>query len=305
MITRRDLLIGSIAAGGASLLPVRSAVGTNEGKGIRLIPSTKEAIPAVGLGSWITFNVGKDPVARQNCADVMEAFFDAGGAMIDSSPMYGSSQSVIGAGLEKLNRPGRLFSADKVWTSSTQEGPQQIEVSRTRWDVERFDLLQVHNLVGWEAHLDLLSRMKADGNLRYLGVTTSHGRRHELLEEVMRMHDIDFVQLTYNPLDREVEQRLLPLARERGIAVIVNRPFQRGRLTERLEQEPLPDWASEIGAVTWAQIILKFILSHPAVTVAIPATTKPHHARENVEASHGTMPTPDMRERIAERIRDL
>jgi diketogulonate reductase-like aldo/keto reductase len=222
--------------------------------------------------------------------------------MIDSSPMYGSSQAVVGRGLEKLGRPQALFSAEKVWTSSGANGHAQIEQSRRFWGVQSFDLLQVHNLLAWEAHLDTLQAMKAAGRLRYVGITTSEGRRHDLVEEIMRRHPLDFVQLTYNPVDREAEQRLLPLAGERGIAVIVNRPFQQGALTRRLDGEPLPGWAGEAGATSWAQLILKFILSHPTVTVAIPATTQVGHVRENLAAAGGALPDRQLRERIAAHI---
>lgn len=225
--------------------------------------------------------------------------------MIDSSPMYGSSQPVVGYGLEKLGRPDTLFSAEKVWTSSSAGGPTQIERSRLFWGVPRLDLVQVHNLVGWEAHLETLFAMKADGRIRYVGITTSEGRRHDLFEQVMRAHPLDFVQFTYNVVDREAEERLLPLAAERGMAVIVNRPFNQGALTQRLEGEPLPDWAAEIGAETWAQFILKFILAHPAVTVAIPATTRVDHVRENMAAAAGLLPDAAMRERMAAHVRDL
>ena len=269
---------------------------------MRPIPSTGEAIPAIGLGSWITFNVGDDPVLRDECAVVMAAFFESGGRMIDSSPMYGSSQPVIGYGLAKLGGPP-VFSADKVWTSS--DGPEQIEQSRRYWGVPRFDLLQVHNLVAWQDHLKTLYAMKDAGQLRYVGITTSEGRRHDLFEEIMRTEPLDFVQLTYNIVDREVEDRLLPLAQERGMAVIVNRPFQQGDLTRDLAGETLPDWAAEIGAASWAQFILKFILAHPAVTVAIPATSRVDHVRENLAAATGPLPDEAMRRRMAAYVEQL
>jgi len=170
--------------------------------------------------------------------------------------------------------------------------------------VPRFDLLQVHNLVAWETQLPLLFEMKAAGKLRYVGITTSEGRRHDLFEKIMRDHPLDFVQLTYNAVDREAEERLLPLARERGIAVIVNRPFQQGALTRRLANAPLPDWAGEIGATRWAQLLLKFILAHPAVTVAIPATSRVDHVRENLSAAAGPLPDADLRERISASARE-
>ncbi|WP_287324420.1 aldo/keto reductase [Mesorhizobium sp.] len=271
---------------------------------MRAVPSSGEMLPAVGLGTWITFNVGDDPVLRDECAEVMAAFFAAGGRMIDSSPMYGSSQPAIGYGLEKLGRPEALFSAEKVWTSSA-DGPAQIEQSRRFWGVPRFDLVQVHNLVAWETHLETLFAMKADGRIRYVGITTSEGRRHDLFEQIMRAHPLDFVQLTYNVVDREAEQRLLPLAAERGMGVIVNRPFRQGALTGQLQGEALPDWAAGIGAATWAQFILKLIVSHPAVTVAIPATTRVDHVRENLLAATGPLPDAAMRERMAAYVRDL
>jgi diketogulonate reductase-like aldo/keto reductase len=270
----------------------------------RPIPSSGETIPAIGLGTWITFNVGNDPVLRDDCTAVMDAFFDTGGRMVDSSPMYGSSQPVIGYGLAKLGVPP-VFSADKVWISTGSKGPEQMEQSRRYWGVPRFDLLQVHNLLAWEEHLTTLRAMKDAGQVRYIGITTSEGRRHDLFEEIMRSEALDFVQLTYNIVDREAEERLLPLARDRGMAVIVNRPFQQGDLTRALEGEALPAWASEIGAVSWAQFVLKYILSHPAVTVAIPATSRVDHVRENVAAAAGPLPDEKMRQRMAAYVAEL
>lgn len=267
----------------------------------RPIPSSGEQLPVIGLGTWITFNVGEDRAARDECTAVVRAFLEAGGKLIDSSPMYGSSQPVVGYALAKLGRP-KVFAADKVWISSGARGAAQIEESRRLWGVPRFDLLQVHNLLAWEDHLPALFAMKKNGRLRYAGVTTSHGRRHDDLEVIMRRHPLDFVQLTYNPVDREVESRILPLARDRGIAVIVNRPFQQGALTRSLARHPLPPFAREIGCRSWAQLILKFIVSHPAVTCAIPATSVVAHARENVDAARGPMPDGKTRLRIAQEI---
>ncbi len=265
----------------------------------RAIPSSGEAIPLVGLGSWITFNVGSDRAARDASAEVMRAFFQAGGRLIDSSPMYGSAQDVIGYGLDKIGRPADLFAADKVWISDGDQGRAQMDASRRLWGIPHFDLMQVHNLVAWEAHLPALFAMKAAGQLRYVGITTSHGRRHGELAQIMASQPIDFVQLTYNLVDREVEQRLLPLALDRGIAVLVNRPFQQGALLDRLARRPLPSWAAEIDCSSWAQFALKFVISHPAVTCAIPATTRVDHVRENVAAASGRLPDAAMRARMA------
>jgi diketogulonate reductase-like aldo/keto reductase len=269
----------------------------------RAIPSTGEAIPRVGLGTWITFNVGQDPPARARCVQVMRAFLAAGGRLIDSSPMYGSSQGVVGEGLRSLASQSRVFSADKVWTSS--DGAAQVEASRAFWQVPRFDLLQVHNLVAWEKQLPLLQRMKEESQVRYVGITTSEGRRHRELEQVMRAHKLDFVQLTYNPVDREAEERLLPLAAERGIAVLANRPFQEGALLRRLQRHPLPAWAAEIDCGSWAQVVLKFIVSHPAITCAIPATRRVDHVRENLAACRGRLPGEALRRRIAAHVASL
>ena len=266
----------------------------------KAIPASGERLPLVGLGSWITFNVGNDPVARDACADVVQAFFAAGGRMIDSSPMYGSSQATIGHGLARLGAQAGVFSADKVWISSGARGPAQIETSRRLWGVPRFDLLQVHNLLDWEEHLPTLLAMKAAGRLRYVGITTSEGRRHREMEAILRSQPIDFVQLSYNPLDREAEQRLLPLAAERGVAVIANRPFREGALLQALQRHSLPPWAaSELGCDGWAQFVLKFIVSHAAITCAIPATSRVDHVRQNLGAARGPLPDAALRRRMA------
>ena len=270
----------------------------------RQIPSSKEPIPLVGLGSWITFNVGNDPAARARCADVMREFFARGGQLIDSSPMYGSSQSVIGDGVARL-RPSRLFSADKVWTRGGDDGIAQIAETRRRWRVRNLTLVQVHNLLDVQEHLPSLMRMKATGEIRYVGITTSEGRRHRDIEQIMRTTPLDFVQVTYNVLDREVESRILPLALERGIGVIANRPFREGALIEQVKRHPLPSWAREIDCANWAQLLLKFIVSHPAVTCAIPATSSVAHVRENMGASYGRLPDEQMRRRMIAYVEGL
>ena len=302
--TRRVVLTAGIALAAATV-PRLSPRAQPVQPITRRIPSTGELIPAIGLGTWITFNVGNDPVLRDECATVMAAFFEGGGRMIDSSPMYGSSQPTVGYGLKKLKSPQDPFSAEKVWTSNPSSGPAQIERSRAFWGVPKFDLLQVHNLLSWEEHLKTLFAMKAAGQVRYVGITTSEGRRHDLIEEIMRTQPIDFVQVTYNVVDREIEERILPLAQDRGIGVIVNRPFQEGHLVRQLVRHPLPRWVGETGASNWAQFILKFILSHPAVTCAIPATTRVDHVRENLTAATGMLPEEALRQRMAAYVQDL
>lgn len=302
----RRRVLGLLATtGAAAALDARIGVARSDPTITRAIPSTGETLPVVGLGSWITFNVGYDQVARASCAEVMRNFFEAGGRLIDSSPMYGSSQEVIGDGLTKLGKPQALFSAEKVWIAPGSRGPAQIEVSRKRWDVPRFDLLQVHNLMAWKEHLPTLFAMKASGQVRYVGITTSEGRRHREFEQIMRTQPLDCVQVSYNVLDREVEARILPLAQERGIAVIINRPFRQGELVDSVMRHPLPPWAGEIGCGSWAQLLLKFIISHPAVTCTIPATTSVAHVRENMGAALGPLLDEAMRRRMIAHVERL
>ena len=300
---RRLLLQASLAATGAAI--AAPALAAAAPPILRPIPSSGELLPVVGLGSWITFNVGDDPPARASSTEVVRAFLAGGGRLIDSSPMYGSAQDVIGDALGRLRHPGAVFSADKVWTGSGERGPAQAEASRRLWRVPRFDLLQVHNLLAWEAHLPMLLRMKAEKRLRYVGITTSEGRRHGEIVKIMETRPIDFVQVSYNVLDREVETRILPLARERRIAVIANRPFRQGELTAALAGKPLPGWAAEIGCTSWAQVLLKFIAAHPDITCAIPATSNPAHARENMLAARGPLPDAALRRRIVADVERL
>jgi diketogulonate reductase-like aldo/keto reductase len=301
---KRRMLVGAMLAGGG--YPFTSPLLAAPGPLVtRPVPSSGERLPVVGLGSWITFNVGDDPAARANCTEVVRAFFAGGGRLIDSSPMYGSAQAVIGHALAQLKHPPSLFAADKVWIGSGARGPAQIDASRALWGVPRFDLLQVHNLLAWEEHLRTLQGMKAAGRLRYVGITTSEGRRHDELVKIMQTQPLDFIQVSYNVLDREVESRILPLARERKIAVIVNRPFRQGDLTQALANKPLPGWAAEIGCTSWAQALLKFIASHPDVTCAIPATSKPAHALENMLAARGPLPDTALRRRIVADVERL
>lgn len=305
---RRQFLINTGLAGLAlkSQVLFANTSGTPASSPItRRIPGTGEAIPVIGMGTWITFNVGGDTKLVEQRTEVLRTFFDLGGTVVDGSPMYGSASDVVGEALEALGARDRIFAATKIWTGDESETREQAEQSRRRWGVERFDLLQVHNLLGWQGHLETLKAMKADGEVRYIGITTSHGRRHREFEQIMKREPLDFVQLTYNLLDREVEDRLLPLARERGIAVIVNRPFQGGSLFRRFQSEPLPGWAGEAGVGNWAEFFLKYIISHPAVTCAIPATTRVEHMKENMGALYGALPNAEQRQRMADYVRSL
>ncbi|WDI32518.1 aldo/keto reductase [Hyphococcus flavus] len=271
----------------------------------KTIPSTGETVPAVGMGTWLTFDVGANAGLRRTRLDVTRTFFELGGAIIDSSPMYGSSQDVLGYALENLVYPSQLFAADKVWIRGGENGPAQVAQTRRRWGVESFDLLQVHNLVSWRAHLDTLFSMKAEGRLRYVGVTSYAGLRYSQIEAIMNEHPLDFIQITYNLVDRAAENRLLPLAQEKGIAVIANRPFRESQLIDAAMRRPLPEMAADIGAQNWAQFLLKFIISHPAITAAIPATRRVDHMRENMGALTGPMPDAAFRQQMAEEATKL
>jgi diketogulonate reductase-like aldo/keto reductase len=272
---------------------------------LNAIPATGERLPVIGMGSWITFDVGDDTGLRDRRVAVLRAFFEAGGGVIDSSPMYGSSEAVIGYCLARLAGRDALFSATKVWTPMQWLGVQQMKASERLWGVQRFDLMQIHNMLDWEAHLETLLEWKAEGRVRYIGITTSHGRRHKAIAKVMAEQPFDFVQFTYNILDREAERRLLPLAAERGLAVIVNRPFRRGALFDLFERHPLPDWAREFDCANWAQFFLKFIVSHPAVTCAIPATSRVDHMGQNMGALTGRLPDHETREHMIRYVEGL
>lgn len=290
---RRSLLGFLATAATAASLPRLACAAPAELQ--RPIPASGEKLPVVGLGTWLTFDV-TGTADRATRGEVMRAFFEGGGRMVDSSPMYGAAEETIGAALPGNGR--QMFSATKVWTVGSIAGRRQIENSYRLWKLQRFDLLQVHNFLDWETQLATLKRMKAEGRVRYIGVTTSHGRRHDLGEKIMREEPIDFIQFTYNLNDREAEQRLLPLALDKRIAVIINRPFDGGSLFGPKTAKPLPGWAKEIDCASWAEVFLKWIAAHPAVTCAIPATSRVDHVRENVRALRGPLPDAALRRRI-------
>jgi diketogulonate reductase-like aldo/keto reductase len=274
------------------------ALATSEGPIERAIASTGQRIPVIGMGSWLTFDCANDPHALRIRVEVLRQFFARGGALIDSSPMYGSSEQALGYCLGELEDP-RLFSAAKVWTYGKGFGERQMAKSARLWGLESFDLMEVHNLLDVDKHLDTLTAWKESGRVRYIGATTSHGRRHDDLLRLMERGVLDFVQFTYNMIDREAEQWLLPMALERGIAVIVNRPFRRSRVFDRVRGTELPSWAEEFDCQNWAQFFLKFVVSHRAVVCAIPATSRVDHMVENMGALRGRRPDPAMRRRMA------
>ena len=300
LISRRTF-VGSLAAALAAAWLAPAGLRAAEKTLIRkAIPGPAETLPVIGLGSWQTFDVGSDEAALSALADVLQAFFANGGTLIDSSPMYGTSEQVIGELLSRVGHRDKLFAATKVWTDGKQAGIRQMEDSLQKWGISRFDLLQIHNLRDWQTHLKTLRVWKAEGRIRYTGITTSHGRSHRELEDILRKESLDFVQFTYNLEDRAAEKRLLPLAAERGMAVLINRPFQGGELFRKVKGKALPDWATECDCASWGQFFLKFIVSHPAVTCVIPATSKVHHLKDNMAAGFGRLPDTAMRKRMAD-----
>ena len=265
----------------------------------RPIPSTGEALPVLGLGTWQTFDVGRAPEERAPLEEVLAAFAAAGGKLVDSSPMYGRAEEVLGDVGAKLGMRTKLFLATKVWTSGKQAGIEQMEASFRKLRAERIDLMLVHNLLDVEHHLETLREWKAAGRVRYVGITHYTASAHEAVARVMAAHPVDFVQINYSVAERDAERRVLPLAKERGIAVLANRPFAGGDLFRRLRTKPLPAFAAEIGCTSWAQLLLKFVVGHPAVTCAIPATAKVAHLRDNMAAGFGPLPDAPLRGRIA------
>lgn len=289
---RRDVLVmmAAAAAGGAA--------GTAPGPLARAISGSGEAIPAVGLGTWQTFDVDVMR-ARAPLRDVLRRFVELGGRVVDSSPMYGTAESVVGDLAVELGVRDRLFVATKVWTSGRAAGIAQMERSVQRLRGPRVDLLQVHNLVDWATHLKTLRAWKEAGRVRYIGVTHYTASAYDELERVMKTEPIDFVQLNYSPLEPDAERRLLPLARDRRVAVLVNRPFAEGAIFARVRGKPVPAWAAEWECDSWAQLFLKWILAHPAVTCVIPATSRLQHLEDNMKAGVGRLPDAAARDKIA------
>ena len=269
------------------------------------IPSTGEDLPIIGLGTWQTFDVGLNQAAREPLKEVLREFVRAAGSVIDSSPMYGNSETIAGDLAVELGVHKQLFLATKVWTSGREAGVRQMEESFRRLRAQRFDLMQVHNLVDYRTHLATLRRWKAEGKVRYIGVSHYTASAYNELARVIASEELDFVQLNYSLAEREAEKRLLPFAAEKQLAVLVNRPFAEGRLFRRSRGKSLPAWATEIGCASWAQFFLKFIISHPAVTCAIPATSKVDHLADNMRAGLEPIPDAKDRDRMARYFADL
>lgn len=307
-IDRRDALrlIGTgaalLAAGksraAAAAKPASSATMLTR----RISASSDESLPVIGLGTWQVFDVGSGTAERAPLEEVLREFVALGGAVVDSSPMYGRSEDVTGEIAAKLGLRPKLFVATKVWTTGRAEGIAQMEESMRKLRASPIDLMQVHNLVDVTTHLATLRGWKRAGRVRHIGVTHYNTSGQAALEKVIAQEPVDFIQINYSVGEREAERRLLPMARDRGIAVIANRPFASGNLFSRLRNRPLPPWAAEIGCESWAQLLLKFVVSHPAIACAIPATSKVAHLRDNMKAGTGPMPDETLRARIAAEV---
>jgi diketogulonate reductase-like aldo/keto reductase len=297
MDPQRRAIVGVLAAG--ALVKPASA----RSRVTRPIASSGERLPVIGLGTWQTFDAGNDAAARAPLREVLKLL---DGNVVDSSPMYGSSESVAGDLIAELGARERLFVATKVWTSGRAEGIRQMETSLQRLRVTRLDLMQVHNLVDVATHTRTLKDWKAEGRVRYIGITHYTSSAYGEVERWLRTGDYDFVQINYSLDEPEAEKRLLAIAQDRGVAVIVNRPFGQASLFRRVRGKALPDWAnSELGVESWAQFFLKWIVGHPAVTCAIPGTSKPEHMRDNLAAGIGVMPDAALRKRLAQHLENL
>ena len=265
----------------------------------RPIPSTNEQLPVIGLGTWQAFDVGPSPAQRAPLTGVVRDFAAFGARLIDSSPMYRRSEEVVGDIAADLGLRPKLFLATKVWTTGRQSGIAQMEESLRHFRTDRVDLMQVHNLVDVDTHLLTLREWKRTGRVRYVGITHYSASAYRDVETVLRREPLDFLQINYSVGEREAERRLLPLAQDRGVAVIVNRPFAEGALLRRLSKRAVPAWAAEIDCNSWSQLLLKFVVAHPAVTCAIPATSNAAHVRDNLAAGSGRLPDEQFRARIA------
>lgn len=311
-ISRRHFIELAMAMGTGLVLPSRVTATPQTIR--KTIIKSGEQISAIGMGTSRTFDSTADTELLNRLEQLTRIFFDMGGEMIDSSPMYGASEKVVGQILAKLtndngNENGNnnnLFSATKVWIEGQQAGIEQMEQSRKLWGVKNFDLIQIHNLLDWRSHYETLQQMKAEGKIRYIGITTSHGRYHARLKDILSKHDFDFVQLSYNIANRDAELQLLPIALDKGVSVIANRPYQRGSLFRHVKRnKPLPVWAQEFDCSSWGQFFLKYIISHPAITCTIPATTKVKHIKDNMLAGRGRLPTARERSRMLKYFESL
>jgi diketogulonate reductase-like aldo/keto reductase len=302
-MTRREAakLIGGTTAG--LLLPIGAqAADESSTMLMRTIPSSGEKLPVIGLGTWRAFDVDLTADSRRQLEDVLLRFVKLGGRMIDSSPMYGRAEEVIGELTSAIGIREKLFLATKVWTRGKQSGIQSMERSMSLLRTNRIDLMQVHNLVDVNTQLATLHEWKQQGSVRYIGITHHESGALSEIEKLMRSEKFDFLQINYSLMEPEAEERVLPLAQERGIAVIANRPFGAGDLFDKVRSKPLPEWGSEFDCRSWAQFFLKWIVANPAITCAIPATDKPAHLEDNMHGGIGRLPDAKMRRQMVELV---
>jgi len=300
-ITRRDAV--TILAAAAVCLPTPR--GKRQSTLKRIIPSTGESIPAVGLGTWQTFDVGEAERDRAPLREILRLFTQHGGKLVDSSSMYGRSEAVVGDLTHALNLEEQLFYATKVWTRGEDDGIAQMNRSISRMRSDPMDLMQVHNLVDWQTHLRTLHLWKSEGRIRYAGITHYQVGAFDDLERIIRGEALDFVQLNFSISTREAEDRLLPLAADRGVATIINRPYETGSLFRAVRGRTVPEWATEFDCESWGQFFLKYILSEPNVTCVIPATSNPKHLADNMGAGYGRLPDQRTRQRMVEFVTSL
>lgn len=298
-------MLHALALASLPTMPIPSSADQAPSVISRPIPASGEQLPVVGLGTYQSFDSGDSAPQREPLRAVLQSFVQHGGKLIDSSPMYGRSESVVGELAAQLGITGKLFMATKVWTSGREAGIRQMEESMQRMKVARMDLLQIHNLLDWKTHLGTLKQWKAQGRIRYIGITHYHAGAYTELQRLMRTKDFDFVQFNYSIVEREAEAELLPLAQALGIAVIVNRPFAQASLFSRVRGKSVPAWAEAFDCRSWAQFFLKYILGHPAVTCVIPATAKPQHLLDNMMAGMGRLPDTATRQRMASFVDNL
>lgn len=302
-LSRREWMQLSVALGAGAILPnTLSASLMNKPADIlqRAIPGTKELLPIIGMGTWQTFDIGEGKEQRTQMRDILRAFYKRGGRVLDSSPMYGRSEDVLGDLTADLKLLGQFFMATKVWTSGANQGIQQMKSSMSKMRTQPMDLMQVHNLVDVKTHLRTLGEWKAAGKIRYIGLTHYVVSAHDDLERLIRSEKIDFIQVNFSIQTRNAEKRLLAIAQDHEVGVLINRPYEGGNLFRRMKGKALPEWAAEWDISSWGQFFLKYIVSHPAVTCAIPATSKLHHLEDNMGAAFGRLPDEKTRKKMVQ-----
>lgn len=302
---KRRKMLKQVAALGALGLGFDHRLNFMDAINKRKIPSSGENLPVVGLGTWRTFNVGSSAAEREPLLKVLKTLIDQGGSVVDSSPMYGQSEAVVGDLASELGIVSKLFMATKVWTSGKQAGIDQMETSMRLMKNPQFDLIQIHNLVDWKTHIQTLMDWKEKGKIRYIGITHYVESAYHGMEQIMKNYPLDFIQLNYSITSRTAENSILPLAKDRGIAVLINRPYEGGNLFRKTRGKPLPEWSADFDCQSWGQFFLKYILSNDAVTCAIPGTSKPHHMLDNLGAGMGALPDEAARRKMVGVVESL